>query len=86
MFFGDNVSQNMFVYQPTFNLLELKKYKGTDFVIGWKSKCLFESKLLPLRGTFLPNKKYLGYKIWVEFNNTPLVIEQNNYTTKPVSS
>ena len=40
----------MFVYQPTFNTLELKKDKDTDYVIGWKSKGLFESKLLLLHG------------------------------------
>ena len=26
--------------------------------------------------------KYLGYKIVTQFNNTPLVEEQNNYATK----
>ena len=76
----------MLVYQSTFNMLELKKYKWTDYVIGWKSSGLFESKLLPLHGTFLANKECLGYKIWIEFNNTPLVIEQNNYTTNNVSN
>ena len=33
----------MLVYQPTFNTLELKKDKGTGYVIGFKSKGLFES-------------------------------------------
>ena len=47
--------QNMSFYQPTFNTLELNKVKGTGFVIDWKSKVLFESKLLPLHGAFLPN-------------------------------
>ena len=51
--FGDDGSQNMFVYQPTFNTLELKPDKGTDYIIGWP-------------------------------NSTPLVVEQNNYTTKIV--
>ena len=31
----------MFVYQPTFNMLELKKDKSIAYVIGWKSKGLF---------------------------------------------
>ena len=26
--------QNMFVYQPTLNTLELKKYKGTDYILS----------------------------------------------------
>ena len=33
--------QNMFVYQPTFNVLELKKDKGTEYIIGWKSKGVY---------------------------------------------
>ena len=32
-FFGDGSVQNMFVYQPTVNMLELKKEKVTDYVI-----------------------------------------------------
>ena len=33
IFFGDDGSQNMFVYKPTFNTLEFKKDKGVDYVI-----------------------------------------------------
>ena len=47
---------------------------------------LFKSKLLPLNGAFLPNIKYFGYKIGIQLNNTPLVVEQNNYTTKIVNA
>ena len=71
----------MFLYQPTFNTLELQKDKGTDYVIDWKSQVLFESKLLPLTRAFLTNMKYTGYKIGTEFTNTPLVVEQSNYAT-----
>ena len=35
-----------------------------------------------MHGAFLPNVRYFGNKIGVQFNSTPLVIEQNNYTTK----
>ena len=49
----DDSLQNMFVYQPILN----------DYVTGWKSKDLFESKLLLLHGSFLPNIKYFEYKI-----------------------
>ena len=45
-FFGGDGFQSMFVYQPTFNVLELKKHKSTEYVIGWKWKGLFESKFL----------------------------------------
>ena len=66
VFFSNDDLQNMFVYKPTFNTLELKKTinalelkkdKRTDYVIGWKSKDLFECKLLPWHGALLPNIK-----------------------------
>ena len=86
-FFGNDGFQNMFVYQLTFiNTLNLRKGKGTDNVVGWKSKDLFEVKLLSLHGAFLCKTKYFAYQIRIQFNNTPLVVEQNNYTTKAVSA
>ena len=42
----------MFVYQPTFNTLELKKDNGTEYVTGSKSKEVYNSKLTPLHGAF----------------------------------
>ena len=47
----------MFVYQTTFNMLELKIDKCTEYIIGWKSKGVYNSKLIELHGTFLPNVK-----------------------------
>ena len=38
--------------------------------------------VLPLLGAFLPNTKFFGYKIGIQFNSSPLVVEQNNYATK----
>ena len=32
--FGDGGSQNMFVYQPALHTLDLKKDKGTDYVLS----------------------------------------------------
>ena len=37
-FFGDDSSQNIFVYQLTLDILKLKKENGTDYVSSWKSK------------------------------------------------
>ena len=34
---------------------------------------------------FLPNKKYFTIKKGIQFNSTPLVVKQNNYTTKMVN-
>ena len=33
-FLGDDDSQNMFIYQQTLNTLELKKGKGTNYVVS----------------------------------------------------
>ena len=51
-----------FVYQPPLNALELKMGKGTEYIIGWKSKGLHNSKLIALHGAFLPNVHFLGIK------------------------
>ena len=50
-------------------MLGLKKEKGTEYVIGWESKGVYNSKLKPLHGTFLPNMKNFGYKIRIQLNN-----------------
>ena len=81
IFFGDQSSQNMFVYQPTLNTPELETEKGTDH-IGWKSKGVYNSELVTLHGAFLPNIKYLTRRIGMQFNNAPLVVEQHNYQKK----
>ena len=33
-FFGDDAFKNMFICQPTFNTLELKDDKGTEYIIA----------------------------------------------------
>ena len=76
----------MFVYYPSFNTLELKKDKNTEYFIGWKSKGLFKSNFRPLHGAFLPNIKYFGHKIGMQLNNTPSIVEQNNYSIKTVNA
>ena len=45
----------MFVYQPTLGTLELKKDKGTVYVLIWKSKGVSNSKLKPSYTAFLHN-------------------------------
>ena len=54
-------------------------------IISWKWKVVYNSKLVALYCAFLPNIKLFGPKIRIQFNNTPLVGEQNNFTTKTVS-
>ena len=46
-FFGDDCSQNLFVYQPTHSTLESKKDKGTDYVLSCISKGVYTSKRKP---------------------------------------
>ena len=67
IFFGDDGFQNMFVYQPTFNPLELKIEKGTDYVIGWKSKGVCNFKLIGLHEGF-----FTSYKIFNKENRNTI--------------
>ena len=76
----------MFVCQPTLNFKESKKDKDTKYVISWKSKGIYTSKLTPLSTAFLHNVRLFGYKIGIQFNKSVLVVEQNNYATKIVNA
>ena len=41
-----------FFHQPTLGTLELKKCKGADYILSWKSKRLYLSKLKSLYVAF----------------------------------
>ena len=77
---GNNSFQNIFVYQPTFNKLELQKDKWI-----WTAEFI-KSKFLSLHGAFFTNLKRIVFEIRIQFNNTPLVVRQNNYATKIVNA
>ena len=47
------VFKNIFVYQPTFNTLELKEDNESEYVIGWKSKGVYTCNLISLYTAFL---------------------------------
>ena len=82
MYFASNYgSWNTFVYQPTLDMLELKKYNGTDYVLSWKSKGVCDSKLKPLNTAFLHRIKPL-YRIWIKLDKDPSTVKQNNYSSK----
>ena len=86
MYFTSNDgSQNMFMYQPTLNMLEFKKAKGTYYVLSWKSKGVDTSKLKPLCTAFLHSIKLSGYKMGIKFDKDPLAVEQNIFASKIVS-
>ena len=56
-FTNNDGSQNTFVYQPTLDTLELKKDKGSDYVLSLKSKRVFNYKLKPSYIAFLLSMK-----------------------------
>ena len=72
----------MFVYQSIFSALELKEYKSTKYVISWKSKGVFNSKLALLYTAFSHNIKLSVYRIRTQFSKKVLVLEKNNYRRK----
>ena len=47
-FISDDGFQNIFFYQPSFNVLELKIDKGAEYIIGWKPKGVYNYKLINL--------------------------------------
>ena len=66
-FISNDGSQNTFVYQPTLYALKLKKDKDTDYVLSWKSKGVFNSKLKLLYTAFLHRIKFSEYRIGIKF-------------------
>ena len=72
-------------HQPTLDMSEFQKNKGTDYVLSSKSNGVYNSKLQPLNTAFLHSIKLTGYKIGIKFNKDSLAVEQNNYLTKIVN-
>ena len=66
-FTSNDGSQNTFVYQPTLDTLELKKDKGNDYVLSWKSKGEYNSKLQPLYTAFLHSINISQYEMGIKF-------------------
>ena len=78
--FAYDGSQNIFVFEPTLNTLELKQDKGTGYTLRWKSKGVYTSKLKSLYIAFLHGIKLSGYRMGIKFE-----WEQNTYATKIVN-
>ena len=64
---GNDGSQNMLIYQPPLDTLELKSNKGTGYGVSWKSKGVYNSKLK---------------RLYIILSNDLLDVEQNNYLTE----
>ena len=73
-FISDDGSQNTFVYQPTLHTVELKKDKGTDYILSWKSKGAYNSKLKSLYTALLHRIKRSGYRMGIKFDKGPLAV------------
>ena len=67
-FLGNDSFQNMFAHQQTLNTLELKEDNGTEYVISWKSKGVYTSKLKPLYTAFLHSINLSGYRMGIKFD------------------
>ena len=53
----------------------LKKGKFTDYVLRWKSKGLYTSKLKPFYTAFLHNTKLSRYRMGIKFDKDSLAVE-----------
>ena len=84
-FTSNDRSQNTCVSQPTFDALETKKDKCTDYILSWKSNGVFNSKLKPLY-TFVQCIKISEYRFRIRFDKHLLALEPNNYLTKIVNA
>ena len=65
-------------------MLDLKEDKGTEYIIVWKSKRLFKSRLHSL--LFFCLTIQFEYIIGIQFNNCTSVIEKNSYSTKTINA
>ena len=64
------------MYQLTLDTLELKKHKGTDYILSSKSKGVYTSRRKPLYTAFLHSINLFGYRIGVKFYKDPFTIKQ----------
>ena len=76
--------QNIFLYQPKIDILEVRKDKGNDYVLRWKSKGAFNSELKSLHIAFLNSIKLSKYRIGI-FDKYHLTVERNSCLRKIVN-
>ena len=83
IFFGLDGFQNMFVYQPKFNTIDVKQ-ANNEYVSAWNSKGIYSFNLVSLHD-LASTIKFFEHKSALKFNNSVLVVQQNNNVTKIVS-
>ena len=74
----------MFVYQPTYNVIKYLN-SSTEYITSWRSKGVYNTKHILIKNDSLPNIRDPNKKILLQFDYTPLVVEQNNYTSNIVN-
>ena len=55
-FTSDDELQKIFVYQPTYNVIKYLN-TSTECIISWRSKGVYNTKLIPIKNNSLPNIK-----------------------------
>ena len=73
-----DLKTRLFINQHLIRMLELKKGKGIDYILNWKSNGVYNSKLKPCQTPFLDSIKLSGHKMKIKFDKDPLDVEQNN--------
>ena len=61
-------------------------YMALKMLFCWKLKQVYFSEIISLYSAFLPNIKRSQYKTGMRFNQSILVVKQNNYTIKIASA
>ena len=77
-FTSNDGSQMMLIYQTTFTTINTR----TEYIISWRSKGLYTTKLTPINTDILPNIVYFNRKIALKLNSTPLILDRNSYIAK----
>ena len=54
----------------------MKKEKGSDYILSWKSNGVYNSQLKPLYTAFLHTIKFSEYRIALKFDKETLAVEQ----------
>ena len=77
-----NKTKHLEIQKKVSSLTAKATNKGTDYVLSWKSKGLYTSKLKPLYTASLHSIKLCRYRIGIKFNKDTFAVEQKNYLTK----
>ena len=48
----------MFIYQPTYNMIKYLN-TNTESILSWKSKGVYNTRLIPIKNDSLPNIEHL---------------------------